>query len=253
MPSSVQLVNTPSGKLVKYNGRLVRAIERGLVYHTDFSRLDLTTGIDIPKYGLYGQWAVTGQSSGVVESTTVTIDGVEHSCLHMNGPTSSSTEIYNTLTNFTDYITPNDHLVTIEATVYKPSYTGTWGGLNTMGGICPYYNCWSSDRGLGVWATGGTSRTLYHNYSCRHDSGGWYNDAGSNVVKVATCGISKIGNVFKYYVNGEKAMTETRSSVGDSVFFYASATSSGWGGGRMEYYVLEFKIYKNRDKFEEMA
>lgn len=255
MPTSVKLVETASGKLAKFNGKLVRTVEPGLVYHTDFSRFDRSTCVDVPIFGKYGQWTITGDNKGIVEKTTVTIDGKVHTCLHIVGPTTSGGYIYCGLLNLPDYVTMNDNVVTFETVTYVPSYTGTWGALTHFGaGGCPYYNCWSSSRGLGVWAKDGTARTAYNSYSCKHDNGGWYTTGSTDVARMVRCGTTRVGSDrFKYYVDNKKALAETRTDGINSLYYYASGPSSGWGGTKFEYYVLELKIYKNRDRFEEMA
>ena len=240
---------SPTGKKLKFNNKFVEY--EVLMYHTNFSNFDLTTGIDIPLKGKNGIWQINNPGgTGIISSTTKTINGVTYPCLYIKGTQGYGENIVMSLSNLTDFIKTTDDIVTIETTVYKDDYYGRWGGVDYSDKECPYYNCWTGGRGLGMGIQS-PYKERYNGYTCRHDGWGWYNDDGSNIPEISVCGITRVGTDFKYYSRGKKAVWQENVTPNNTLYFYA-ASNGGYGGGIMEFYILDFKIYKGVDKFEEM-
>lgn len=208
-----------------------------LYYHTDFSQFNVSTGIDIPIVGQNSNWTIQGN----VTKTTKTIDGVDYSALYVpeGGRITMSQDL---LTQFPD-------VFSVEATVYKNSFSGLAGGCSLFCVNVPEYNCYEGDRGISVWPYRGSVVQTFNGFRMKHD-GYYYSDYynATNVRQIITGGVTvfKTQNTVKAYLAGKKSVVDSvNPSDSDVIAFYAD---NQYGS---DYYVLDVKIYTT-NRFDEM-
>ena len=226
------------GKLIEVS--TLSPVEPGLVYHTNFGKFDTNTGLDIPLVGSARTWDLNGNSPTM---ETITIDGEDYFALHANPGAW--------------YIFANDvceefgDTVSVEFTTYKPIYTGYWGGTITYGVECPGYNCWSGGRGIIIERSGIAVDQRFNGFQNAFDSSDtaeFYNPTEIAKIAYGGCTVIKSQNLVKVYMYDKKAMVGRYTSSDTSTAIYAY--SGGWG--TQDYYVLDMKVYADRDRFEEM-
>ena len=106
-----------------------------MVYYSDFSKFNTSTGEDTPIVGNKRTWSLSGNFT----KESLTISGETYAALHVH-PNAVGVFSTNLCEDFGD-------VVSIEYTAYLPNYYGCWGGCFSGGVGNPAYNCWDTGRG----------------------------------------------------------------------------------------------------------
>ena len=210
-----------------------------LIYETDFSNFDLTTGIDTPLKGKSKTWTLNGN----IQKVNRTIDGITYNAILLNN--GAFMILYH------DLIEKYPNGFTVECTTYKDSFSGLGCGMAINGLTNVFYNCYASNRGIGILKWEGDI-TTYNSFTYKHDNT-YYSDYynRTNVSQIIICGNTVIPNqnTNKAYVAGKKAVkisNVSSSTINNGLFrFYCDGNT----GTTM--CILNLKIY-TYDKFEEM-
>ena len=207
--------------------------EPGLIYDTDFSNLDLDTGIDTPLFGSPRKWNF---NKSKLTKTTKVIGGVSVPCLSL--ASGCKLEIDEDLNQLFD-------LYSCEVSVGKDSWQGLGCGFNCHRFSCPFYNCYASDLGIGIWGDGTAQgifyRTVWGEPVITSDS----IDRG-NVTRIITGGVTYNvkTNVGYAYLLGRKAAISNNSNTRGVNFYTDSSFNTQMN-------VFRFKIY-TANRYEEM-
>ena len=114
----------------------------------------------------------------------------------------------------------------------------------------PEYNCWSGGRGISIFPYFGSITQTYNGFYHIHD-GYYYADYynHNNVNQIITGGVTVIKNqnVVKAYLAGKKGLVISVDPNNSPIISFYADNNSG-----TKYYILNMKIYKGIDRFEQM-
>ena len=209
-----------------------------MVYYSDFSKFNTSTGEDTPIVGNKRTWTLSGRFT----KESLTISGETYTALHVNYGASG---VFST-----DLCEDFGDVVSIEYMTYRPNYSGCWGGCYSGGVGNPSYNCWATGRGI-VVERGGTQGVTqrFNGFYPAFDSSemaAFYNPSTVNRIVTGGNTIIKSQNLVKSYIDGKKGIIASTNAFGSRV----SAYYGGWGD--FDFYILGMKIYLG-DRFNDMA
>lgn len=217
------------------NGKIYPSTKDPVLYKTNFSNFDNETFIDIPIVGEPLQFT---KVRNTVSGTTKVIDGIEYSGLYID-----QGQIDIPLS----FIEKLPDVYTVEYTFYKDSFAGLGCGAWIGNVICPFYNCYASDRGMGCQTNGGRAEEIYNGAVKKYDYGyfgDWYSRDKPNIIRTAGVTIDRTTKMNKCYISGKKIARKQYTT--EQIFMYGD---SGWKGSN--WFVIEMNIY-NTDVFDEM-
>lgn len=224
-----------------YNGAGVyKTGVSGVVYHTKFDNFDKDTGLDIPIVGPSLNWVVTNKDK--ITYNDVVVEGETKRLIKIQNTTTNSENSGKLRLNNLHEIFHSE-VLTIEATIYKEVYSGSWGFCSDF----PAYKCSSPNLGLTFYESNSSNVKQLFNGTREFDGDGqdWYGAdfyERQNMNKPFTGGwtIDRTNGRRKVYAQNKKM------AILSSMIDYISLSCTN-----SYFYAVELKIY-NTDKFNYM-
>lgn len=213
----------------------------GLIYKTNFSNFDKLTGVDVPLIGPSVQWTINNNN---FENEKIIVDGIEYDSILFKSEANIESSNGLGLIDF-----ENDDF-SIEAVIYKKQATSlvTSSGFGSCYWCIPIaYNGYSPRYNKILQRSQIRNNATYYNGFTNFSEDFIYKNSEffNSVNKLVLGGMTKKGNLLKFYIGGLKSFTLPKTTQTGLFSLYAAPNESGFN-------VVELSIYKNIDRFEQM-